>query len=259
MLYDLIDSLRTGPFWQAALWVSAANVAMFVAALAAGEWLTRRFAARRITPDGGRITATEKRLAAICVLLNALVAVIGIWLWREGLIDVRPYGDYSALIPLLDAAVLFIAMDFAMYVFHRIAHHPLVYDLAHRTHHVYESPRPLTLFVLNPMEVLGFGALWLLVLLLYASSIEGILAYLGFNLAFGLVAHLGVEPAPGSWLRLPILRYVSTSTFHAGHHADRFHNYGFYLLVWDRLFGTLSADYESSFRRATATTPYSTT
>jgi sterol desaturase/sphingolipid hydroxylase (fatty acid hydroxylase superfamily) len=145
---------------------------------------------------------------------------------------------------------LFVAMDFAMYVFHRIAHYPLLYPLAHRTHHAYESPRPLTLFVLNPIEVLGFGTLWLMLISGYASSIEGVLVYLAFNLAFGLVGHLGVEPAPATWLRLPVLRYVTTSTFHAEHHMDRYHNFGFYLLVWDRLFGTLSPDYAADFGRA---------
>ncbi|HWC30964.1 MAG TPA: sterol desaturase family protein [Dehalococcoidia bacterium] len=251
MLYDATDSLYTQPLWQAAAWVTIFNVGMFVAALAAGEVLTRRFARNRVAPLPGGLTRTEIGLAVICVGLNAVVAIVGLVLWREGVIGVRPYGVYSAATVLLDTLVLFVAMDFAMYLFHRAAHHPAVYSLAHRSHHVYESPRPLSLFVLNPIEVLGFGALWIVVITLYTASIEGILAYLAFNLAFGLVAHLGVEPAPGVWVRVPLLRYISTSTFHTEHHMDRFHNYGFYLLVWDRLFGTLSPDYLQDFSRAT--------
>jgi sterol desaturase/sphingolipid hydroxylase (fatty acid hydroxylase superfamily) len=117
---------------------------------------------------------------------------------------------------------------------------------------MYERPRPLSLFVLHPVEVIGFGGLWLIVLLAYTSSIEAILVYLSLNLVFGLVGHLGVEPAPGGWIRAPGLRFVSTSTFHAEHHVDRGHNYGFYLLVWDRLFGTLSPDYRNDFEQAAA-------
>jgi len=251
MLYDSIESLRTDGLWFAAVWVTLANVAMFAFALAAGEVILRRFGDRRITPAPGPLTNKELGLAGLCVLLNALVAVAGLALWRESVISLRPYGDYSALTVLLDAFVLFLAMDFAMYVFHRVAHHPLVFSLAHSTHHVYESPRPLTLFVLNPLEVAGFGALWLLVLVAYSASIEGILIYLAINLVFGLVAHVGVEPAPEKWLRIPVLRYVSTSTFHAEHHMDRFHNYGFYLLLWDRLFHTLSPEYTADFARST--------
>jgi sterol desaturase/sphingolipid hydroxylase (fatty acid hydroxylase superfamily) len=252
MLYDSIESLRTSDLWQPVLWVTLVNVAMFVIALSIGEALLRRFADRRITPDPGPITGKEKVLAAVCVGLNAMVAVAGLVLWREGVIDLRPYGDYSAGTVLIDALVLFFAMDILMYVFHRVAHHPLLFAFAHRTHHDYESPRPLTLFVLNPMEVLGFGAIWLLVLLASTASIEGILVYLGFNLAFGLVAHVGVEPAPRQWLRVPLLRYIATSTFHAEHHLDRSHNYGFYLVIWDRLLGTISPTYAADFVRITA-------
>jgi sterol desaturase/sphingolipid hydroxylase (fatty acid hydroxylase superfamily) len=250
-MYEAIESLRTDELWRPVLWVTTANAAMFVLALIAGEAILRRFAGRRITPDPGPITRKEKALAALCVLVNAAVAVAGVVLWREGVIDLRSYGDYTIGIVLLDAFVLFIAMDVGMYFFHRVAHHPLFFRLAHSTHHDYESPRPLTLFVLNPVETIGFGTLWLLLLVAYTASIEGILIYLAFNLAFGVVAHVGVEPAPDTWLRLPVLRYVSTSTFHAEHHQDRFHNYGFYLLIWDRMFGTLSPQYTADFTRVT--------
>jgi sterol desaturase/sphingolipid hydroxylase (fatty acid hydroxylase superfamily) len=253
MLYDVIDSLRTMPLGRAIAWVTLANVAMFAAALAVGEALLRRFSARRITPRPSPVSRIEFVLAVSCVGLNAAVAAAGVILWREDVIQVRSQGAYGVLTVLLDALVLFIAMDFLMYLFHRGAHHPAAFDLAHRTHHNYESPRPLTLFVLNPAEVVGFGALWLLVLVLHVASIEGILIYLAFNLAFGLVAHLGVEPAPAYWLRIPVLRYVSTATFHAEHHAERSANFGFYLLVWDRLFGTLSPDYLADFTRVTRT------
>jgi sterol desaturase/sphingolipid hydroxylase (fatty acid hydroxylase superfamily) len=249
-LYDVIDSVHDMPLLEAALLVMLANVAMFLAALAAGAVLTRCFSAHRIAAEPPPIDGKERALAAACVFFNGLIAVAGVMLWREGWINLRPYGDYTALLVLFDAIALFLAMDVLMYLFHRIAHQPLLFPLAHVTHHRYDNPKPLTLFVLSPVEVIGFGVLWLLVLVIYTASIEGILIYLSFNLAFGLVAHLGVEPAPRGWLRLPLLRYVSTSTFHAEHHFDREHNYGFYLVIWDRLFGTLSPDYRRDFDRA---------
>ena len=248
-LYDVIDSISTLPLWQAAFWVSLANVVMFVFTVVIGEALVLRHSQRRITPIPAPFSRIEMLLAVFCVVLNAAFAVVGVILWREGIIEIRPYGDYSALTVLADSAILFVAMDFSMYVFHRVAHHPIFYPLAHRTHHQYESPRPISLFVLNPMEVIGFGTLWLIVVSLYTSSIEGILIYLALNLVFGMVGHLGVEPAPAAWVRTPILRYFSTSTFHAEHHGTRHYNYGFYLIVWDRLFGTLSPEYAADFDR----------
>jgi sterol desaturase/sphingolipid hydroxylase (fatty acid hydroxylase superfamily) len=143
-------------------------------------------------------------------------------------------------------------MDLAMYVFHRVAHHPLLYPIIHSTHHRFENPRPLTLFVLNPFETLGFGILWLILLVIYPASWLGIIIYLTLNIVFGLVGHLGVEPMPGQWVRLPLVKTISTSTFHAEHHLDKDHNYGFYTLIWDRLFGTLSPDYMNDFETAAA-------
>ena len=82
---------------------------------------------------------------------------------------------------------------------------------------------------------------------LYRSSWLGIVIYLTFNLAFGMVGHLGVEPFPKSWARNRFLGLVGTSTFHAEHHQDFGANFGFYTLIWDRLFGTLHPRYAETF------------
>ena len=44
----------------------------------------------------------------------------------------------------------------------------------------------------------------------------------------------------------PLLRDIGGSTFHARHHQDLRCNFGFYTLIWDRLFGTLRKDYFTS-------------
>jgi Delta7-sterol 5-desaturase len=246
---DALTALRTMPIGLAALWTIVENVAIFLLTLAVGHVLVIRFKTHPVAPKPDPISRQELLLAVSCVILNAVVTIAGIVLWRADVIRIR----YDVGIAALgDFLVLFFAMDFAMYVFHRVAHHPMLYALIHQTHHRYENPRPLTLFVLNPFEVLGFGVLWLIVIALYPSSWLGIILYLTVNIAFGLVGHLGVEPLPGLWLRVPVLRYVSTSTFHSEHHQDKEHNYGFYTLIWDRLFGTLSPEYLTDFRTATA-------
>ncbi len=248
-LNEFFAALYTIPLERAALWALAGNVAMFAASLAAGEVLVRAFHDRANSPPPEPLSRQEIVLAGVCVALNTLVAVVGIVLWRAGIIQLRPNG--GVLATLLDVAILTVLMDFGMYVFHRTAHHPRLYRIIHLTHHLYENPRPLTLFVLNPFEVLGFGALLIAVILLVQASQAAIVIYLAFNLIFGLVGHLGVEPAPGAWLKLPLLRYISTSTFHAEHHHDKGYNFGFYTVIWDRLFGTLSPEYQRDFSRAT--------
>jgi sterol desaturase/sphingolipid hydroxylase (fatty acid hydroxylase superfamily) len=245
---DFFTALYTMPMEQAVFWSLLGNVVMFAAALLAGELLVRRYHDKPNSAPPEPISRQEILLALLCVVLNALVAVVGIVLWRAGVINLRSNGDLLAT--TVDVFVLIILMDFGMYVFHRAAHYPLLYPIIHLTHHLYENPRPLTLFVLNPFEVLGFGALLIVVIWFSQASQVAIVIYLAFNLIFGLVGHLGVEPAPDAWLKLPVIRSISTSTFHAEHHHDKAHNFGFYTVIWDRLFGTLSPEYAQDFGRA---------
>jgi lathosterol oxidase len=231
-----LDDFAVMPWPQAVGWLMAANVAVFFLSLAAGELLVRLYRDRPVTPPPEPLERTEVLLAAACVLLNGGVAVAGWFLWQAGWIRVSREAGWRAV---LDAFILLVAMDLAMYVFHRLAHHPWLYGPLHSAHHRYDKPRPLNLFVLNPAEVLGFGALWLVVLMIYPATWAGILAYLALNLVFGTLGHLGVEPFPAAWGRLPVLRHLGSSTFHAHHHQDGHVNYGFYTTVWDRLFGTI--------------------
>lgn len=249
-LYDLIEPLRTMGLGWAFLWVLAENTLIFIAAVLGGEVLVRVFRQKAVSEVPEPITPIEIALSVSTVVINSVVTFAGVILWREGIINVRY--DTGPLI-LVDALVLFMGMDFAMYVFHRIAHHPFLYPIIHSTHHRFENPRPLTLFVLNPFESAGFGALWLVVVTIYPASLPGMMIYLTLNVIFGLVGHIGVEPLPSRYLDIPLVRLISTSTFHAEHHGDKDHNYGFYTLIWDKIFGTLSPEYERDFLRANQT------
>ncbi len=175
-------------------------------------------------------------LACLAVLLNSLVAVAGWLLWKAGWIRITHPGWARTL---LDVAIFVGAMDFGMYVFHRLAHHRWIYPWVHATHHTHVSVNSISLFVLNPFEVLGFGSLMLAVMMLVPLSGTGVLIYLVLNLVFGTLGHAGVEPFPESWKRRLLLREMGSSSFHAGHHRTPTTNFGFYTLIWDRLFGTL--------------------
>ncbi len=232
---SIIAFLRDTPVWILALCILAENVFILVAWVLVGEGLARLYASHRVT-DVAPLTSLEIVLASTTVGLNALVTLGGLFLWRGGFIHFR--ADFGWPV-LLDFVVLVMAMDVAMYALHRLAHIPMFFKMLHRTHHLYDNPRPLTLFVMNPVEALSFGLLWLALLCVYDATWLGMALYLTFNVAFGLIGHIGVEPFPERWETTPILKYISTSSFHAGHHQDGEHNFGFYTLIWDRVFGTL--------------------
>ena len=239
--------LREGPLWLLALLALAENTIILLGAVGVGEWLTRRFGDRPVVDAAPPVDATQIVFATSAVLLNSLITFLGLLLWRAGIIQVR--ADTHTAAVLVDFLRLVFMMDVCMYVLHRVAHLPVFFRLIHRTHHHYDNPRPLILFVLNPLEVLGFGLLWLILLCCYDATWLGMSLYLAFNVLFGVIGHIGVEPVPDRWKRVPVLRYLATSSFHAGHHQHEGYNFGFYTLIWDRIFGTLSPNYENDFGR----------
>jgi len=238
--------LQETPLWLAALVFLTKNALVLMLALALGGGLVRRFAHRRVTPEPPPLERHEVVLAAVCVVLNSVVTFAGLLLWRAGLIRFRIDTGPRVLVDLL---VLVLVMDAAMYVMHRVAHARFLYAHLHAPHHRYVHARPLTLFVLNPAEVLGFGALWLGVCVAYEASWLGMMLYLVFNTLWGVLGHLGVEPFPVGWERWPVLGRIATTTFHARHHLEPGSNFGFYTLLWDRLFGTLAPGDEAPATR----------
>ena len=239
-----LAALRDMPLATAAALLLAQNVVVFALALLFGALVVRVYPGRRAAGRPDALSGVEVAVAASAVVLNTVVTFAGLLLWRAGVVRFR---DDVGVGVVLDVVVLLLGMDLAMYVLHRVAHHPWLFPLLHRLHHRFERPRPLTLFVLNPIEALSFGGLWLVAITVYSASWLGMSVYLVLNVAFGVLGHVGVEPFPRGWVKWPALRHVGTSTFHAQHHAAPTHNYGFYTLLWDRLFGTLHPDYVARF------------
>jgi sterol desaturase/sphingolipid hydroxylase (fatty acid hydroxylase superfamily) len=236
---------------EATVWLSIENIALFVLSVALGYLVEVLFARRPVVPPPEPVDRREILFATTTVLLNALVTVAGWFLWKRGIIVIRRDAGWSAW---LDVLLLLLIMDLTMYLLHRVVHLPWFYAI-HHLHHEYDRPRPLDLYVLHPLENLSFGLLWLIVVAAHSWSFLGIAVYLTINLASGTLGHLGVEPFPAWFERVPLLRHLGTSTFHAQHHQDIQHNYGFYTLIWDRLFGTLVPSYDARFARIAEEVP----
>ncbi|HYP28135.1 MAG TPA: sterol desaturase family protein [Blastocatellia bacterium] len=222
------------------------NLFIFALVIVLGSRLAARYNSRRVALRPDSLPRAEVAVALCNVLLNTAITVAGLILWRRGVIEFR--SDAGAL-ALTDVLILLLVMDLLMYLLHRVAHTRVLYSILHQFHHRYDRPRPLTLFALNPVENLAFGTLWLVVISVYDASWLGMSIYLALNVVFGAVGHLGVEPLPEGWAGKPVVKYIAGGSFHAQHHQDIGHNYGFYTLIWDRIFGTVRPDYEQNFGR----------
>ena len=212
------------------------NVLITALVLWSGRVIQQRF-----SPQPGAPYLYSRKEWLICGLtnvLNTIVTYIGYWLWKNGFIGIST--EVSGFI-LIDFLILFLAMDLLMYVFHYIIHKTWLYKAIHGLHHKAVNPKPIDLFVLHPLETISFGALWLLLLLLWTFNLYAIVLYLMINVLFGMIGHLGMEPLNATLRNKPLLKYLGTSSFHHQHHQDISHNFGFYTSIWDRLFGTYKA------------------
>ena len=236
----LLTQFRALSMIDAALGFLLANILIFLSSILGCWAMGRLFPRQRLFDHWEPFSPLELGVAITAVLINTAVSVVGWLFWRADLIELR---DKSVWLGVIDMALMVLAMDLGMYFLHRIAHQRWLFPLIHKFHHRHEVTNPISLFVLHPLEVSGFGALMIVFLLLYPISPLGLIGYLTLNVVFGTLGHSGVEPFPSVLQRIPLLNLMGTSTFHAEHHEHPRYNYGFYTLVWDRLFGTLDPEY----------------
>ncbi len=183
------------------------------------------------------ILRSDILLSFITVLCNMLVFIIGVLLWKYGVIKLSP--DESIVRIAVEVIVLILVMDFLMYVFHRAVHFMRYFRKIHERHHEHESTNMLSLFVLHPIESIGFGLMMLAVITVFPFSAVGISLYLLINSLWGTIGHLNHSVLPQWWLRKAKKMFLCTSEFHYLHHQYPGFNFGFYTAAWDILFHTL--------------------
>lgn len=183
-----------------------------------------------------RISKHEIAWTLSTIFFNTVVTFAGYELFKRQIVvfdfEVKP------LHMLLDFAMLVILMDLSMYLFHRVIHNFSFIYKYHDLHHHYNKPTAISLFVLHPVEVLGFGGLWLILISLFDFSFWATMIYLVFNVVMGLIGHVEKEFIPKAIKQHPYLQWLATTSFHRDHHMQEKHNFGFYTSIWDRLLGT---------------------
>ena len=191
MIDELLKQLQSATILQVFLFFLVANIGIF-AGSAASCWLVSVWFRKRQILNGFQpYIGFELFVALTAVVLNAVVSVGGWYLWTIGWIELRPKG---LLMTAVDVLVMLIAMDIIMYVGHRLVHLPAVYPIVHRFHHRHETTNAISLFVLHPLEVAGFGSAMIGFLVVYPMDPVALIIYLNLNVIFGTLGHCGVEP-----------------------------------------------------------------
>lgn len=148
--------------------------------------------------------------------------------------------------------VLFILNDFTRYWLHRMMHAvPLLWRF-HRVHHSAEALNPLTFYRVHPVENLLFGLRYALttgfvtaVFIYFFGAGIGLLEFLGVNVIVFIFLLLGANLRHS---QIPLTygktleKWFISPLQHQLHHTRIYthRNFGSYLAIWDRWFGTLT-------------------
>jgi sterol desaturase/sphingolipid hydroxylase (fatty acid hydroxylase superfamily) len=153
-------------------------------------------------------------------------------------------------------AISIVVQDTYFYWTHRLMHHPRLFRLVHRTHHLSRHPTPWAAYSKDFAEAWVDAGIAPIILFSIPVHPLAFTAHMGWQISFNVLGHCGYELFPRWFLRSWWGNIMNTTTHHALHHEAYGVNYSFYFNFWDRLMGTNHRHYEERFTEQTnPTTP----
>ena len=173
------------------------------------------------------ISKKELMFSLIILLLNIIIAVPGFILWNKEIIV------FSADNFWLSFIGVFFLMDFLMYLLHWFSHNISYLKKIHSKHHEHSVKfNAVSLYYMSPLESIFFGLLLTAISILFSFNIYSFIVFLSFNWLYGVITHLNVTSNRSLFL------IFTTNIFHKNHHHLHYANYGFYTVLWDKIFKT---------------------
>ncbi|PIF30994.1 sterol desaturase/sphingolipid hydroxylase (fatty acid hydroxylase superfamily) [Flavobacterium sp. 9] len=193
--------------------------------------------AKIIEYDNTKLNKSNRKWIISTLICNTFITLLGFESYRFGIlkIDFSP----SFLSIFTDTLLLIVVMDFFMFCFHFLAHYLKWFYPIHELHHTHVETSVYSLYVLHPIETLGFGIIWLFSITILDFNYLSIIIYLILNLSYGIFGHLKTDIFPDFWYKSNFTKWISTTQFHSNHHKHQSHNYGFYFTIWDKIFKTI--------------------
>lgn len=190
-----------------------------------------------IEPANTVLNPKDRKWVISCLICNIFVTALGFELYQLQIVKIDFYHDLVAII--LDTLLLIVLMDFFMFCFHYLAHTLKWFHPIHKLHHTHIETNVYSLFVLHPIETLGFGFIWLILISIFQLNYISLTIYLFLNLLYGIFGHLEKNIFPAFWYKNHFTKWISTTKFHSDHHKNQSHNFGFYFTFWDKIFKTI--------------------
>lgn len=183
--------------------------------------------------------------SSICLTLALLVQYQG---WSIDPVDVILPG-VSGIFWLVFFFVLSVFLgDIWFYAEHRLVHWKPLFFI-HREHHLSPVPTPWTNERFSFTEVMLIQSYLFLVPFVLPIPAIVLVAHRFYDQVKGMFGHGGYEYFEGAWARWP--SPFTCVTHHDAHHEKFSVNYGSFLTIWDRLFGTLESGYDQKVDQIT--------
>ena len=193
--------------------------------------------AKIIEYDNTKLNNRDRKWVLSTLICNTLITLLGFELYHFGVIKIDFSPSFFSIIT--DTLLLIVVMDFFMFCFHFLAHYLKWFSPIHQLHHTHVETSVYSLYVLHPVETLGFGIIWLLSITVLDFNYLSIIIYLILNLMYGIFGHLKTDIFPDFWYKNYATKWISTTKFHSDHHKNESHNFGFYFTIWDKIFKTI--------------------
>lgn len=244
-----IDTLR---------YFAGVGLILFLLFVLARSWSERfRIQARRAT---GQDIRREISWSLITTAIYACVGLFTVRVEQSGAsliyFDLADYSwslggwsDGGWLFAAVSLMAVLVLHDAYFYWVHRAMHHPKLFKLFHRLHHLSRTPTAWASYSFAPGEAVAMALFMPIAVVIVPMHVSVIFAFLAIMIVRNAMGHCGVEFHPPWWVDTP-LNFLTTVTHHDLHHQKFTGNYGLYFTWWDRWMGTEFANYKAAFRRA---------
>ncbi len=172
------------------------------------------------------ILRKDVKTSILVMFINILIAIPGYLLYISSKINFITDTNYFR-----DFLLLYLIFDITFYCLHYISHHLWPFTIFHKKHHTHQSFNVISLYVMHPIESVLFGAFLTICAFLFTWNLYSFLSFIFINWFLGLLNHLNTNS-----IKQPV--FFCNSNFHKIHHQYPNKNYGFYTVLWDKIFKT---------------------
>ena len=255
-LFDLTQPLTFASVLTGLLVIWVANmVNYFMLTAPAYFWYWRRTNVNAVRIQSGEPFPGQIRheiyWSMVSIVIFTVLTTALIIAWRLGAFPLTYMypSERGWLYFFVGIVLVILVQDVCFYWTHRLLHTRKLIRY-HGVHHRSKLPTPFVMYAFHPVEATLHYVRILVILLLVPTCPLMLIITEGFiSNIVNVYGHLNHEPRWMRYFGFLHRNTSSTSVYHDLHHGKVRGNYGFYLKIWDRLFGTMIPETEANIAK----------